>query len=63
MPPSIARSEPAADRLIAPGFGRRADDGKDRWPAPVAAAFILALSAAAWALIVQGIRLAASLAG
>lgn len=63
MPPSIARSEPAPDSLLAPGFGRRADDGKGRWPAPVAAAFILALSAGAWMLIFQGVRLAASLAG
>lgn len=59
MPPSIARSEP--DRLLAPGFGRQAHQSQDRWPAPVAAAVILALSAAAWALIFQGVRLAASL--
>jgi len=61
MPPSIARSEP--DRLVSPGFGRQAAPAQDRWPAPVAAAVILALSAAGWALIFQGVRLAASLAG
>ena len=59
MPPSIARSEP--DRLLAPGLARRAHPAQDRWPAPVSAAVILALSAAGWALIFQGVRLAANL--
>lgn len=63
MPPSIVRSEPAPNRLLAPGFGRRAETGQDRWPAPLAAAVILALSAAGWALIFQGVRLAANLVG
>ncbi len=63
MPPSIARSEPTPDRLVSPGFGRRAEHEQGRWPAPVSAAVILALSAAGWALIFQGVRLAASLAG
>lgn len=63
MPPSLSRSEPAPDRMLAPGFGRRADHGHDRWPASLAAAFIVALSAAGWAILFQGIRLAASLIG
>lgn len=62
MPPSIARSEPA-DRLLAPGFGRRADHGHDRWPAPLAAVFIVALSATAWTLLFHAARFAASFAG
>ena len=63
MPPSIARPEPAPDRLLAPGFGRRADHGQDRWPAPLAAAFIIALSAACWTLLFHAARYAASFAG
>jgi hypothetical protein len=63
MPPSIARTEPTPDRLLSPGFGRRAEHEQDRWPAPVAAAAILVLSAAGWALIFQGVRLAAALVG
>jgi hypothetical protein len=57
MPSSIARSEPASS------FGRPATPAQDRWPAPLAAAVILALSAAGWALIFQGVRLAANLVG
>jgi hypothetical protein len=63
MPPSIVRPEPASDRLLSPGFGRRADTGQDRWPAPLAAAVILGLSAAGWVLLVQGARFAISLGG
>ena len=63
MPPSIARTEPATDRLIAPGFGRRADHGQDRWPVPVAAAFIIGLSAAGWILLYQAARFATGFLG
>ena len=62
MPPSIARTEPASDRLLSPGFGRSADHGQDRWPAPLAAAFIIALSAAGWTLLFHAARFAASFA-
>lgn len=63
MPPSIARPEPATDRLLSPGFGRQADTGQDRWPVPVAAAVILALSAAGWALLFHAASFIAGIAG
>jgi hypothetical protein len=44
-------------------FGRRAAADDDRWPVPLAAAFIVALSTVAWLLIAQGGRTLASLFG
>ncbi len=63
MPPSIARPQPTADRLLSPGFGRRAETEQDRWPAPMAALVILGLSAAGWALLFHAASFMASLAG
>ena len=63
MPPSIVRSEPAPNHLLAPGFGRRADHAQDRWPAPLAAAFIIALSATGWTLLYHAARFAAGFMG
>jgi hypothetical protein len=44
-------------------FGRHAAPEADRWPVPLAGAFILAVSGTAWLLIFQGGRALVSLFG
>lgn len=62
MPRSLAPAAPAHDPMPRQ-FGRPAAGDDDRWPVPLAAAFIVALSTAAWLLIAQGGRMLASLFG
>lgn len=62
MPPSVTHREPAR-KAFSRGFGHPAADAGDRWPMPVAAAAILAMSATAWALLIQAGRFAAGLFG
>jgi hypothetical protein len=62
MPRSLAPAARPSDTLPR-DFGRRATAHDDRWPVPLAAAFILALSAVAWLLIYQGGRALWSLLG
>ena len=52
MPQSLARPATAVPR----GFGQPLPVHDDRWPLPLAAAAILALSVCSWLLLVQGGR-------
>lgn len=62
MPRSLAPAA-RAHAAMPRDFGRHAAPEADRWPVPLAGAFILALSGTAWLLIFQGGRALASLFG
>ena len=64
MPSSLTRSSRAQPEPVFPrSFGQRAPAPGDRWPMPLAAAAILAMSLAGWVALIQLGRLASTLAG
>lgn len=60
MPPSLTRPH---DDAVLRSFGGGAPAADDRLPMASAAAVILGLSVVAWAVVIQGLRMVAMLAG